>query len=135
MAVIEWPRSTTVTEIRSFLGFVNYKRIIPNLSRIAKPVHQLPQNLEGTSNKRKNLMYPGYQNKRKPLRLTELCTHFPSLAYANFKATFILHADVSGEGLGAVLYQVQNGKRRVIAYASRIPSKSEKNYSFHKLEY
>ena len=57
------------------------------------------------------------------------------LAYADFKAPFILHTDASGEGLGAVLYQVQEGKQRVIAYASRSLSKSERNYPVHKLEF
>ena len=57
------------------------------------------------------------------------------LAYADFKAPFILHTDASGEGLGAVLYQAQEGRQRVIAYASRSLSKSEKNYPVHKLEF
>ena len=40
------------------------------------------------------------------------------------------------EGLGAVLYQIQNdGTTRAIAYASRTLSKAEKNYNAHKLEF
>ena len=35
--------------------------------------------------------------------------------------------------MGAVLYQVQNGQKRVIAYALRSLSKSERNYPVHKL--
>ena len=39
-------------------------------------------------------------------------------------------------GWGAVLYQKQDdGTHRVIAYASRTLSKSEKNYDAHKLEF
>ena len=64
-----------------------------------------------------------------------LCTESPVLAYADFKAPFILHTDASGDGLGAVLYQVQEGKQRVIAYASRSLSRSERNYPVHKLEF
>ena len=37
--------------------------------------------------------------------------------------------------LGAVLYQVQDGQKRVITYASRSLSKSERNYPVHKLEF
>ena len=49
-AVTEWPRPTTVTEVRSFLGFVSYyRRFIPNLSKVAKPLNKLLQTLEGTS--------------------------------------------------------------------------------------
>ena len=38
-AVTEWPQPTTVTEVRSFLGFVSYyRRFIPNVSNVAKPL-------------------------------------------------------------------------------------------------
>ena len=43
-AVTEWPRPTTVTEVRSFLGFVSYYwRLIPNFSKVAKPLNTLLQ--------------------------------------------------------------------------------------------
>ena len=41
-AVTEWPRPTTVTEVRSFLGFVSYyRRFIPNFSKVDKPLNIL----------------------------------------------------------------------------------------------
>ena len=46
-----------------------------------------------------------------------------------------MHTDSSTECLGAVLYQIQNGVKRVIAYASRSVTKSESNYPVHKLEF
>ena len=47
-----------------------------------------------------------------------------------------LNMDASERGLGAVLYQTQdNGMQRVIAYASRSLSKTERNYNAHKLEF
>ena len=67
--------------------------------------------------------------------MQRLCTESPILAYADFKAPFILHTDATGDGLGAVLYQVQEGQRRVIAYASQSLSRSERNYPVHKLEF
>ena len=59
----------------------------------------------------------------------------PILAYPDYKLPFVLHTDSSSEGLGAVLYQKQNGKMRVIAYASRSVSKAESHYPAHKLEF
>ena len=58
------------------------------------------------------------------------------LAYADYKQPFILHTDSSLDGLGVVLYKKDGeGKLRVIAYASRSLTKSERNYPAHKLEF
>ena len=67
--------------------------------------------------------------------MQRLCTESPILAYADFKAPCILHTDASGDGLGAVLYQVQEGQKRVIAYASWSLTRSERNYPVPKLEF
>ena len=60
---------------------------------------------------------------------------YTHLAYPDYQLPFTLHTDSSTDGLGAVLYQKQNGKQRVIAYASRSVSKAESNYPAHKLEF
>ena len=67
--------------------------------------------------------------------MKELCVNAPILAFPDYKLPFILHTDSSTEGLGAVLYQKQEGKLRVIAYASRSVTKTESNYPAHKLEF
>ena len=60
----------------------------------------------------------------------------PILAYANYSKTFELHTDACNLGLGAVLYQTdEDSIDTVIAYASRILSKSERNYPAYKLEF
>ena len=59
----------------------------------------------------------------------------PILGFADFKQPFILNVDASLNGLGAVLFQEQEGNRRIIAYASRSLNKAEKNYPIHKLEF
>ena len=59
----------------------------------------------------------------------------PVLAYADFTKPFLVTTDASSDGLGAVLYQYQDGHERVIAYASRGLRASERNYPAHKLEF
>ena len=59
----------------------------------------------------------------------------PVLSYADFAKPFVVHTDASLDGLGAVLYQEQNGMERVIVYASRGLRNSEKLYPAHKLEF
>ena len=60
--------------------------------------------------------------------LKEKLTNPSILAIADYTLPFKLHKD-------AVLYQKQDGKDRVIAYASRGLRPSEKNYPAHKLEF
>ena len=55
------------------------------------------------------------------------------MAYADYSKPFKLHTDICNLGLGAVLYQ--SSQDRVIAYASRILSKSKRNYPAYKLEF
>ena len=43
--------------------------------------------------------------------MKEKLTSMPVLAYADFNIPFELHTDASGLGLGAVLYQTQDGYR------------------------
>ena len=93
---------------------------------MAWPLNKLLQNLEGTSNwKKKFKVYWGPEQHRAFETLQRLYTEAPLLAYADFKSPFILHADANDDGLGAVLYQDQDGQKRVITYASRSFSKRE----------
>lgn len=59
------------------------------------------------------------------------------LGVPEFSQPFIVHTNASHQGLGAVLYQKQAGKLRVIAYGSHTLTAAEKNYHLHsgKLEF
>ena len=67
--------------------------------------------------------------------LKKKLTSAPIVAYADYMLPFELHTDASEQGLGALLYQKQNEKLRVIAYASRGLKTSQQNYPEHKIEF
>lgn len=70
-------------------------------------------------------------------RLVDTLSDPPVMAYPDLEKPFVLHVDASEEGLGAVLYQRQEGALRVIGYGSRTLTPTEKNYKLHsgKLEF
>ena len=80
-AVTEWPQPTTVTEVRSFLGFMSYyKRFIPNFSKVAKPVNKLLQNVKGTPSQKKRFKVCWGQEQQEAFEtLQRLCTESPIL--------------------------------------------------------
>ncbi len=57
--------------------------------------------------------------------------------YPDFDQPFVVHTDASQDGLGAVLYQKDKDKLRVVAFGSRSLTPAEKNYHLHsgKLEF
>lgn len=136
---MNWPRPTKPDEVRQFVGFVGYyRRFIKDFTKIAKPLNQL---MPPTSQKsRKNSKAPpswewGEDQEKSFQQLKKHLLSPPILGFPNYNKPFELHTDASLLGLGAVLYQLQDNTKRVIAYASRGLSKSEKRYPVHKLEF
>ena len=52
----------------------------------------------------------------------------------NGAGEFILDVDASDIGIGGILHQIQEGRERVIAYASRALNKAERNYCITEKE-
>ena len=145
----------TVGKLRAILGLLSYYRqYIKDFSRIACPLYDLlkkPAEIETLQNQKRK--WQTKQNSRgtpssTPIewteahqsileRLIDCLIQPPVLGFPEFSQPFILHTDASNQGLGAVLYQKQNGKLRVIAYGSRTLTAAEKNYHLHsgKLEF
>ena len=139
-AIKTWPVPSNVNEVRRFLGFASYyRRFVRNFAQIARPLNSLLPPTRTKKGKQNNLEYSPWcwevEQQTAFDTLIEALSSPPVLGFADFSLPFELHTDASTSGLGAVLYQVQKGKRRVIAYASRSLSKSEQNYSTHKLEF
>ena len=134
-AIVRWPGPRTVHEVRKFLGFTNYyRKFVYKYAQIARPMNKL---ISGENAKKKHRKVEwGDEQEQSFNKLKDACTKTPVLAYADYKRPFRLNTDASKMGLGSVLYQQQDdGTCRVIAYASRSLSKTEKNYNAHKLEF
>ena len=140
--------------MRQLVGFLGYyRRYIPNFARLAKPLYELLNKpSQGVTTKNVTRRSPDKTNDQlpsgTPIRWTEThqqsldeliryLTTPPIMAYPDYEKTFIVNTDACKDGLGAVLYQRQDGKIRVIAYASRTLTPAEKNYHLHagKLEF
>ena len=146
-ALATWPEPDNVKTFRSFLGFTGYyRRFIKDYAKIVKPLNTLlighstcntsdPHSKKKKKKKSSVLWQWGPAQQEAFNTLKVKLSSPPMLAYADFKKPFILHTDASTDGLGAVLYQEQDGLERVIAYASRGLRKSEWNYPAHKLEF
>lgn len=151
-ALRDWPRPTNRKELKCFLGFAGYyRRFVEGYSQVAKPLNSLtagyyPPKKRGKVYKRErstSLVSPSAplgeewtpECESAFQTLIEKLTSAPILAFANPKLPYVVHTDACRDGLGAALYQEQEGKLRVVAYASRGLSKSERNYPTHKLEF
>lgn len=122
-AIIKMKSPENVTELKRFLGMVNFLgKFIPKLSDLIHPLNEL------LSSKSHWSWQEQHESSFKLLK--EVLTKTPVLAIYDPNKISIVSADASSYGLGSVLFQKDgNGTRRVVAYASRIMSDTEKRYS------
>ena len=117
------PKPTNVTQLKSFLGLVNYySKFLPNLSTILAPLYKLLQ-------KKLSWTWGSEQDKafhavKQQLSSSSVLTHYsPDLK-------LVLSCDASPYGVGAVLsHQFDDGSDQPIAFASRSLSPAEKKYA------
>ena len=121
--VQHFPRPQNLKQLRSFLGLASYyRRFIPRFSQVAAPLYALMKNdapYQWTSSCQDTFE----QLKQKLIQA-------PVLAFPDFSKHFILETDVSGVGLGAVLFQEQeDGRLKPLCYASRTLQTHERLWS------
>ena len=141
--IADWREPENATELREFLGFAGYyRKFVAGFATIAKPLNQLiggPSKRHAKKKDATTAVTPEWrwdEPQQKAFdKLKECLTSPPILAYPNYNCPFVLYTDASGDGLGAVLGQQQTDGEKVMAYASRGLSKSERNYPAHKLEF
>ena len=122
-AIVQAPAPKNLTELRSFLGLVNYYgKFVPNLSTILHPLNNLLKS--DVLWKWSKECSSAFALAKEKLSSAPVLTHYdPSLPLS-------LAADASAYGVGAVIsHLLPNGTERPIAFASRSLSSSEKNYA------
>ena len=124
----EWPTPTSVQEVQPFLGLANYYRpFTKDFATIAKPLHQ-------TTEQKKPFNWTS-ECEQAFVKLKNFLTTAPILALPDWNKPFIMDTDASETGIGAVLCQCDSdGTEHVIAYASRLLTKPERNYCVTRKE-
>lgn len=117
-----WPVPTTLKQLRSFLGFVNYyRRFIFNFSHIARPLHDLL---------RKDVTWKWEKEQQEAYEVLKAAMlSAPVLAHPDPTKQFLLETDASNVAYGAVLSQQQeDDKWHPVAFLSRSLAPAERNY-------
>ena len=120
-----WHQSTptNVTELKSFLGLLNYyHKLLPDVATVLAPLHLLL---------RKDTTWKWSQDQEKAFQQAKAMLHSSSLLiHYDEKKPLVVACDASPYGLGAVLsHRMPDGSDLPVAYPSRTLSPAEKRYS------
>ena len=111
---------------RSFAGVVNFLSMFcPELHKLLKPIYDLTRKGRPFNWGKEQDSFDEIKN-----RLIKL----PVLHMPNKTGRFHLYSDTSKFATGSALYQIQNGKPKLIAYASKRLPEAAKSYSITELE-
>ena len=122
-AIQEAPAPTNVTELRAFLGLVNYyHKFLPNVSDVLAPLHSLL--CKGIKWTWTDPQQTAFDEVKQLLQSSSLLVHYDS------EKPLFLYCDASPYGVGAVLtHKMPYNTEKPITFASRTLSPAERNYS------
>jgi len=104
-AVKNWPKPSTLKDLRSFLGFaLYYCRFVPHFAQQAKPLHELVSKLYEVGKHGRQRNKPVENNWNQGCQeafesLKQVLTSPPVLAYPIYTKPFIVEVDTSNDGL------------------------------------
>lgn len=122
-AIVGAPKPSNLTELRSFLGLLNYYgRFLKNLSSVLQPLHALLKKEEKWS--WSPACDEAFQKGKDMLLNSTALVHYDT------DKPLRLACDASPYGVGAVISHVMdNGEERPIAFASRTLTEAERKYA------
>lgn len=121
-SIIDAPKPTNVSEIRAFIGMVNYhSKYIPDFARKMIPFYKLLK--KNTKFEWSETCQNAFNNLKKELCSDTLLAHFDP------KIPIVLATDASNRAVAGVLsHTYKDGSTKPIAYVSRALSNTETNY-------
>lgn len=122
-AILDAPRPTDVSKLKSFLGMVNYyRRFIENIATILSPLYQLLK---------KEVKFEwSVKEEQAFTEIKRLLASNDVLVHYDPNASLVLTVDASSYGVGAVLsHRYTENVERPVAYASRRLTDAETRYS------
>ena len=126
-AINKIPTPRTPKQCKSFCGVVNYLSLFcPDMQKLLKPIVELT---------RKGRPFIWGDAQEKAFREVKLRLKNPPVMHLpKAEGRFILCSDTSIEGTGRSLWQVQEGKPKLISYASKTLPEACSRYSVTELE-
>ena len=121
------PTPRTAKQCKSFCSFVNYLSLFcPDLQILLRPIGELTQ-------KERPFVW-GKEQETAFIEVKKRLTNPPVLHLPKAEGRFILYSDTSKEGTGSSLWQIQEGKPKLLGYASKTLPEACTRYSATELE-
>ena len=118
---------TTIKGCQTFVGMVNFVSVFClELQKLLKPIYDLTR-------KGRHFIW-GEEQQKAFDEIKHRLQRLPVLHLPDRHGWFQLYSDTSKFATGSMLYQIQNGQPRLIAYASKRMPEAAKNYSITELE-
>ena len=126
-AINKIPTPRSPKQCKSFCGVVNFLSLFcPDLQKLLKPIVELT---------RKDRPFIWGEAQEKAFNEVKLrLKNPPVLHLPRAEGRFILYSDTSIEGTGSSLWQIQEGKPKLIGYASKTLPEACSRYSVTELE-
>ena len=127
-AVNRFKRPESKKELKGFLGLTGfYRNFIAKFSEISQPLNKLTND---------NIEFKWSEEcENSFLKLKELLSTYPVLAFPKIGGTFFVEVDASDHAIGGVLSQKnENGEMHLVSYFSTTLKGAQNNWSAHSKE-